>query len=352
MPLHVALRCDGRPELGVGHVIRCLALGDELAARGARVTLVGEVAAVPWVLEQVAARGIEVVAAPTEPQALVALCARRHVDAVVLDGYHLPVASGSALRRAGIVVLALVDGPFGAEQEADLYLDQNLGAGLPAGRSVPPDAVHLLGLEHVLFRDQVLRHRRTDVPEPATPPRVLCVFGGTDAYAAGPVVVPLLTATGRPVHVVAVAARLDLAAAIEQTETAPGQVVEVVPPTPDLAALAVTCDAAVTAAGTSMWELLCLGVPAALVCVADNQRVGYDAAARQGVAVPVGHLDALRQDATERERAVAVLSALLDDPVRRRRLALAGQSLVDGRGRARVVDALLTSVGRHSLEDA
>lgn len=340
MPLHVALRCDARPDLGVGHVVRCLALADELRARGLRVTLVGDVE-VSWVGREVTARGLHPVVPPADADGLAALCTDLAVDALVLDGYHLDPASGAAARAAGIVVLAVVDGAFGDGQAADLYLDQNLGARPASGPQVPASAGHLLGLDHVLFRDEVLAYRRPETPPAATPPRVLCVFGGTDAYDAAPVVVPLVLATGRPVHVVAVAARPDLAAALERLTVGPGQRLDVIEPTPDLARLAAGCDAAVVAAGTSMWELLCLGVPFAVVTVADNQRPGYETVVAQGVALPLGSLSALSVEPSERATATRVLDNLLTDAVGRASRAAAGAAMVDGHGRVRVVTALL-----------
>ncbi|NUR79355.1 MAG: spore coat protein, partial [Dermatophilaceae bacterium] len=53
MPVHIALRCDASPRTGTGHVVRCLALGDELTSRGVRVTILGEVTGVPWLTDQV-----------------------------------------------------------------------------------------------------------------------------------------------------------------------------------------------------------------------------------------------------------------------------------------------------------
>lgn len=342
MPVHIALRCDASPETGTGHVVRCLALGDELTARGVRVTLLGEVRGVPWLQDQVGSRGLEVVPAPGEPDALAAAAVRLGLDAVVLDGYHLDTGSGSALRAAGVTVLSVLDETFGAGQDADLYLDQNFGA---VARSDVPTGRQLLGLGHALFRDEVLRHR-PDGPRGAVTgtPRVLAVFGGSDPYAAAPVVLPLVLAAGRPVHVVAVAARPEVADRLAAVPTAPGQHVEVVAPTPDLAALAATCDLAVTAAGSSVWEFLCLGLPALLVCVVDNQAPGYDAVTGQGLAEPFGHLSRLRDDPTARDAATATLARLLDDPARRTALSEQGMALVDGRGRARVADALLGAV--------
>ena len=338
MPVHIALRCDARPDIGTGHAVRCLALGDELTARGVRVSILGEVSGVPWLEEQIDQRGLAVVPAPAGPEELAAAATGLACDAVVLDGYHLDLGCGGALRAAGVAVLSVVDDRFGVGQDADLYLDQNFGAqptpGIPADRQ-------LLGLDYALFRDEVLRHRPTAPrPAPAGAPRVLAVFGGSDPYAAATVVVPLLLATGQPLHLTAVAARPEIAEVLEVLPTGPGQVVEVVAPTPDLAALAATCDLAVTAAGSSVWEFLCLGLPSLLVCVVDNQGPGYEAVTGQGLAEPFGHLSRLRDDADARALAVATFERLLSDTARQGSLAAAGMSLVDGRGRARVADAL------------
>lgn len=326
--------------------MRCLALGDELVSRGVTVTLLGAVTGIPWVEQQARERGLEPMAVPADPEALAGVVTCLGADAAVLDGYSLDPRTGAALRSAGVAVLAVADGPFGANQAADVYLDQNLGAGPISGAQVSADAVQLLDLPHVLFRDEVLRHRRSLVPPPARPPRVLTVFGGTDPYAAGPVVVPLLLSTGSPLEVVAVAANSHRAEAIRSVQPGRGQAVQVASATPDLAELAATCDLAVTAAGSSAWELLCLGVPIAVVCVVDNQAVGYDAAVEHDVAVGLGHLEALRSDPGARATAVASLAQLLARPARRAELVVRGQHLVDGLGRVRVADALLTAASR------
>ena len=40
----------------------------------------------------------------------------------------------------------------------------------------------------------------------------------------------------------------------------------------------VESDLVISASGTSTWELLCLGATAGLVCVVDNQEMGYERA--------------------------------------------------------------------------
>jgi spore coat polysaccharide biosynthesis predicted glycosyltransferase SpsG len=356
MTFHVVLRCDGGPGIGVGHVVRCLAVGEELVARGHRVSLIGHVSDVPWLEAQLAEAGIPVLAPSGSVAGLVQQVHDLDADAVALDGYDLPAPLGRALRDSSLAVLAFVDGNFGAEQSADVYVDQNLGA---ASQEEHGRAVNLLGLDYVVFRDSVLRHRPPGpVHDESSPtanttsrrsdgdrvPRVLAVFGGTDAFAAGPTIVPVVLATGDPVHVIAVGANPELTEQIATAPTGPGQVVEVIRPTPDLAAVAVTCDVAVTAAGTSIWELMCLGVPTAVVCVVDNQRVGYDAVVAQGVASGLGMLETLRRDPGARSRAVAILQRLLNDPVEQAERAKRGMALIDGKGRTRVADALIAAV--------
>ena len=224
--------------------------------------------------------------------------------AVVLDGYHLDPGCGTALTARGLPVLALSDGGFGADQRATIHLDQNLGAVRPA--SITPDAVMLSGLQHVLLRD-VVRSRRPDGPRPRGPKAadvtsVLAVFGGTDPSAAVLTLAPLLLSTGEPVHLRAIASTPATMQALARLETGPGQTLVVGPPADDLPALVQASDLVISAAGSSVWELLCLGAPTALVCVSDNQEAGYREVVDRGLVEGLGHIAALRDHEPTRRR--------------------------------------------------
>lgn len=341
----VAVRVDALARFGVGHLVRMIALAEEFGARGRRVRLFGG-CDVPWAAGRLAAGRLVLEPAPAEPAAFAGLVAAAGIRLCVVDGYEFPPALGAALGAAGVAVAALSDGEFGLHQVADLYLDQNLGAVARPDRH--PGARFLAGLEYVLLRDLVRARRRppADRPDGARAPRVLVVFGGTDPHGGCPAVVPLLLGTGVPVAVVAVAARPDVAAALRTLPRAPGQSLEVHPPVADLPALAATCDAAVSAAGSSTWELACLGVPTALVCVTDNQRLGYREATRE-LCLPAGRLAALGPGGADVPLARATFHRLLTDAALRHALARRAAEAVDGRGRERVVDALLRLEAEH-----
>ena len=334
--------------MGVGHVLRQLALAEEFTSRGIGVTLLGDVVGSPLVDGLLRAHGLAMTPVGQDPADLVAAVREHGLDAVMLDGYHLSGTLGSALRAAGVPVAAMADATFGLHQDADLYVDQNFGAVRDPG--VPADRRFLAGIEYALLRDVVRDRRGTRrgaLGSSGPRPRVLGVFGGTDAYGAAGTVVALLLATGSPVDLVAVAATEEIAADLRALEPGPDQSLEVVAPASDLPGLAAGCDGVVSAAGSSIWEFFCLGVPTALVAVAANQMVGYDQVLDAGLVAPVGLLDELRDDAAGAAVGREVLRRFVTDAAWRAELGARGAAVVDGDGRVRVADAMASlSPGR------
>lgn len=360
VPTVVLLRVDASPRIGVGHAMRLLALTQELHRRGVEVHLAGDLE-IDWVARAYDDAGVTRHPRPAGPQECVALALAVGARRCVLDRYDLDAQWGTQLRAAGLAVMTMVDGRFSAHQDADLYVDQNPGA---EPRPVTPGQLALAGADYTLFRDDVLALRRApdesdDHPEdtlsePVTadgagqaqprPVRLLCVFGGTDPMGAAPVVTPLVVEAGRrlrrPVDVTVVTSDAtwleDLQARLPR-----GGAIRASGPLSDLARRARDCDLVVTASGSSVWELMCLGVPLAVVCVIDNQRPGYDMVIAYDLAAGLGDLAALQDDDAARHLATDTLAETLVDPTLRRRRAERAQAMLDGRGRERVVDALL-----------
>lgn len=330
--LRLAIRCDGLRDRGVGHLVRQMALMEELRDRGHHVWLVGDID-VDWVREQAGRLANE--ASPAMPdERFIAASLDRGVTAVMIDGYPFDARLGAGLQGAGIGVLTMVDDTFGRHQMADIYIDQNLGA-----RPGDSDALWLTGPEYVLVRDVVRERRGRYAPGATGKPRVLVVFGGTDPFGGTPLAVQLLLETGRPVHIVAVAADAGISDQLSRLAVSAEQELEVLPPQQDLPGLALSCDFAVIAAGSTVWELACLGVPTGLVCVVDNQLEGYRQATRE-LAMGLGPLTELREDRGTRASAIRSLTRLLGEPGLREHYSTLASSLVDGDGRVRVADAI------------
>jgi len=299
------LRADASPTIGVGHLSRCVAIAAAARARGWDVALWGSVTAGEWLLGDL----------PVVPDGGPA-------DVVVVDHYGLGEVSLDA------VVVSVEDGEFG-RRRADVVVDANLAQGARPDDGSP---VVLCGPAYAPLRAEV-RAARDARSAGATPPKVVVVMGGGAAPDAIAAALTALRDTGVPMDVHAIS-----------SVPVPGFAVS--PPTPELPALFAEADLVVSAAGVTLLELCCIGVPTALVRVADNQAAGYEAALSQGLAVGL--------DADPREH-VAELTALLSDPAARDALAAKAMATVDGRGADRILDAAalrLTSVRPATMADA
>jgi spore coat polysaccharide biosynthesis predicted glycosyltransferase SpsG len=94
-------------------------------------------------------------------------------------------------------------------------------------------------------------------------------------------------------------------------------------------------DLAISGAGSTAWELACIGVPSALIVVAHNQRLIAEALDAEGAAVSLGwHEDLVPA------RIAAIILQLRNDPTRREHMTRSGRCLVDGNGSERVASAL------------
>ena len=289
-----------------------------------------------WARSQLTQRGLPLDPPPATADGLVALCDTLGVDALVVDSYVLPADHSVAVRASGRTVLAIVDGDFRG-QTADIYVDQNLDSTITT-----PGVIGLAGLDYALLRGAVRQFRPLSAPvhEPGGTPKVVAFFGGTDAYRAAPSIARLLVGTGVPFDATVIAANDGLRDELLAVEPAPGQRLDVIGPTDDLPKLLAGADLAVSASGTSTWELLCLGLPSALVWVVDNQILGYDRTLARGYAAGIGQLGHLD------ENSAAILRDLLTDATLRTTLAARAWAAVDGRGVERVSDALLAAVRR------
>lgn len=111
---------------------------------------------------------------------------------------------------------------------------------------------------------------------------------------------------------------------------------------PNLAAFFSRHDVQIGAGGGATWERCCVGVPSVLVAFAENQRHVVGEVVALGLAAGVDSID---------EIGIArALQSLIGDAPRRKRMAQAGPALVDGLGCLRV--ALALSGNTVALRDA
>lgn len=331
--MRVVVRADGSAEIGMGHVMRCLALADRLAERGAAVSFVtrGE----PAVLARIAAHGCEAVAPRgADPVTLLEHAAAVGATAAVVDVYGFGADAQAAVRASGLR-LTVIDDLAHARFVADVVLNQNIDA-RPETYAVEPYTRLLLGPRYALLRREFVG---VTTAAAGGTPRVLLTMGGGDAdnVTLGALQAADALDADFALDVVLGPAFPHGDAVSSAARTARHRVVVHRNPS-DLPALMAAATLALSAAGSTCWELAHLGLPPVLLVLADNQAGIAAGLAAAGFAISLGEAarapwPALRE----------ALAALLADPARRARMAAVGRRLVDGQGAARVAAEVLAA---------
>ena len=326
--MKVALRADAGPSEGVGHVMRMLALAGGFAADEVRL-LCGPTG-IPWLERLLASSGIERV--PVR-EATLGRDELRAVgaDVVVVDSYRIPSDDVSDLYDSGFPVTLVCDGDTRGCRAA-LFVDHNLGAEEVAW---PPEARGriLAGARYSLVREQMLEARRQHSERQGSVgsrPRTVVFAGGSDVRSATTTLAGLVCAAGVGVEAVVIAGADQHEAIRDLPWAGPLELHE---PTPELPLLLGDADVCITAAGTSAWDVLTVGLPSAFLAVVDNQEPSLDTISDARVGLSLGTLDDVRADGT---RATSAIRRLLTETSLRRELADRSREVFDGRGRERV----------------
>ena len=350
-------RADGGPGIGAGHVMRCLALAQELRRQGASCHLATcrPEAATAWTDDGFPVLPLPgAIAGAAELAATAALAARPGTRWLICDSYALSAAEHAVLRRAGCRMACwddLADRPL----SCDLVINHNAGAAL---LDYPCPA--LLGPHYATLRREILGlHRHPGGG-------ILITFGAAEPAELGlaaaralltacpdaavhlvcpPVqaaeeALPSLIPMSLKAHPCPRRARSALGRGLngrlpahrfEPMSNIPLAGMTLHPVGPALAPLMAAADVVLCAGGVTLLELAFLGAPMVVLPLADNQQPGSRAMAAAGAAV-------IAEDLTDAAQAVARLRA---DDRAREAMAAAGRTLVDGHGAERVARRLL-----------
>ena len=334
----LVIRVDADDRIGMGHLVRCLALAH---AWGPDVTVATD-AGSPGIRARIAAAGAAVArvdaAWGTEEDAArtAAIAAERGAGWVVVDGYHFDVRFQRALRHAGRRVLCIDDNGEAGEYACAIVLNQNLHARESLYANRDADTQLLLGPEYVLLRPEFSTRERALPEVPSLARRVLVTLGGGDAGAAlGTILEALAATTIEALHVKVITGALKDPAALESTARGIAGRVDILTHADDMPALMSWADLAVSGGGSTSWELAYMGVPTLAIVMATNQMGAVGALVEQGIVVPLGARDALAAALVAGE-----IERIARDAASRRRMSAAGRALIDGRGATRVVQAM------------
>jgi spore coat polysaccharide biosynthesis predicted glycosyltransferase SpsG len=196
-----------------------------------------------------------------------------------------------------------------------------------------------LGPDYLPLRREI-REFATREPSRRDPAeRAIVTFGGSDPSGLTPVAVRAFDGLGLRVDaIVGPGASATLEADVREAAAETDADVRVVRDPTDLPERMFEADLAVTACGSTTYELLALGTPMVAVPVVVNQEpIGRALEGRDLATV-------LAPDCTPADVRAAV-RPLLDDPERRRERCRAGRALIDGNGSYRIAGTIADTRG-------
>lgn len=340
--MNILIRTDASLQIGTGHLMRCLALAQECRKRGHTPLFV--LAMDTPLIERIKNEGMEVVRIDAErggaddAEKTINIAHDHEVQWIITDGYAFDVMYGSALRSAGHPVLMIDDYAHLPAYECDLLLNQNIDATemMYAGKA---DASLLLGTRYALLRKEFLQHtnRMRVIPKIAT--NILVSLGGSDPQNATALVLKALdfiTETKLKVNLI-VGGENPHTGELRETAAHSPHTITFLQNVTDMPSPMAEADLAISAAGSTSWELLSMGLPFITGILAENQVGIARELGNRNLAVNVGWY----REITEASLGEKIL-ALLRNPEARRKMSERGKKTVDGRGAERVVEAMLS----------
>jgi UDP-2,4-diacetamido-2,4,6-trideoxy-beta-L-altropyranose hydrolase len=271
---------------------------------------------------------------PADAQATASYAEEVGASWIVVDGYHFGAAYQRNLREAGHRVLFIDDYGHADHYEADLVLNQNIDAeeGLYANRTEHTDL--LLGPTFALLRKEFWPWQAPRREIRAEAEHILVTLGGADPDNVTTEAVKALgtvEASGVRATVV-IGGSNPYEEEVRTAAESAGVPIDVRQNVDDMAELMVDSDIAVSAGGSTCWELAFMGIPNVIVVLAENQKGIARGLDEAGTAINLGWHENVGTSEIE-----SALKSLLRNDQKRRRMADRAQSLVDGSGSERVL---------------
>jgi UDP-2,4-diacetamido-2,4,6-trideoxy-beta-L-altropyranose hydrolase len=346
--LNLLIRADSSLKTGIGHHMRCIALAQEARERGWKICwLAAEMSpSVRCKLENLG--DIEVVgheSGSLEDAATIGRAAiERKADIVILDNYKFgpkfQKALSSETKGRKVSTLLLDDYAHHEKYQVDMVLNQNMHANEELYRGKIDDGHKLLlGAKYILLRDEFLFYKRKEKDHTRPPRRLLITLGGSDAAAnttlkLAKAALDFSKRSAHPLNLTVVLGEAnphiaEFRALLDEREHS------IVIDTGDMPRLMDEGDLLFFAGGTTSWEACYMGLPGAVVVLADNQKMVAASLAKESVAFELGVANNLSDSAIQ-----WALEVLCFDHSLRKTMAQRGRELVDGQGRKAVCDFL------------
>lgn len=278
--MNLYIRADSDSNIGTGHIMRCIALAQTWQEQGGKVTFISHCES-DALKERIQNEGFtffsidDVCPSPSDLMNTLSILKNDSADQkpwIVLDGYHFLPEYQKSIRDEGIRLLVIDDMNHLPHYHADILLNQNIQAP-DLHYNSDENTTLLMGTRYVLLRREFLKYRDFKRQTPDRAKNILVTLGGADPDNVTRKIVEALKLSNEPDIVVKIVIgpanyhqeilRKAIASAHFEAEL-------LINP-PNMPELMAWADMAVSAAGSTCWELAFMKLPSIVLILADNQ---------------------------------------------------------------------------------
>lgn len=333
-------RVDASIAIGTGHLMRCLALAQAWQDGGGEAIFITACESVP-LRQRLRDEGFQIIEiGKTYPDSEDWKTTKSVLDSypsswVVLDGYHFDPAYHQIIQEERHPLLVIDDMAHLDHYHADIVLNQNIHAE-KLDYSYDPDTQLLLGPDYVLLRREFWSWRRWEREIPVVGRKVMITMGGSDPdnqtlkaiqalqqISIDNLEVVVIMGASYPYYD-------EIRLAIKQVPFD----IQLIQNTSNMPELMAWADVAVSAGGSTCWELAFMALPSLMIILAKNQQETVKRLSDKGIFQNLGKSNNVRISEFNLS-----LSGLLNSYDVRLKMSERGRRLIDGYGVKRVLRA-------------
>jgi UDP-2,4-diacetamido-2,4,6-trideoxy-beta-L-altropyranose hydrolase len=341
---NVIIRADANIRLGTGHIMRCIALAQAWQDHGGDATFLSHCNS-ETLRQRIINQGFEFIPIGKPYPEIFDLVHTLEIlekfkiqnskfkTWVILDGYHFSSDYQLQIKEAGHRLLLIDDMAHQPKYNVDILLNQNIHAS-SLTYFCDMDTVKLLGCEYVLLRREFLKYKdwEQDISDKAK--KILVTMGGSDPDNVTLKIIKALNRLGDSdleLKIIAGPVNTNINS-LEKELHLSSFTFQLLTNVSNMPSIMAWADMAVSAGGSTCWELMFVGVPILVIILSENQVVIANGLGKAGAAVNCGWHYKLTE-----EGFLEIFVDLIKNRKRRMALSRKAQQMVDGLGSERVM---------------
>lgn len=335
----IAFLTNGGQGIGMGHIIRCCALGQELKKSGCKVFFFS---ALKEGINSLKKQGFDVeclkTVEPFNAKEVTGFIIEKKVDILVVDSYSVSQDYFNQMKKV-VKRLVYIDDINAFDYNVDILINYSISAKKHDYKNLNREIRILLGPQYALLRKQFQNIPFRKMNESVS--RIMITSGAADKFDTIPLIIKAILEDDelkdKEINVI-------IGNSFNNTEiikdfSSQNKNIILHQNISDLSDIMLSSDIAISAGGSTLYELCACGIPSLSYIIAGNQEKSAQALSEQGIIECMGWHNKLSTNMISKK-----IKELCNDYEKRKELSLKMQKLVDGRGAQRVAEEIVRLV--------